>query len=175
MAGSKIDQAVGNVKEKDIKNLHKAIKRKKKHDPLSFFKYLTIVFFVLVIISVFVLWNLNIIGAQNSEQYSGKSKVYLISYCSILKLGCQTSKLENGSVVLNIRNNFNEDIYIEEVSFGDCSTKVDMPLEPSAETTILAFCEDYGDVEVDYVGSTDLAHSTRGTVFFLGDMTNIFG
>ena len=30
MAGSKIDQAVGNVREKDLKKLHKELKRKKK-------------------------------------------------------------------------------------------------------------------------------------------------
>jgi len=173
MAGSKIDQAVGNVKEKDLKNLHKTIKRKKK-DPLRFFKVLTIAFSFLAVIFIVVLWNVNVIGAKTSEQYSGESKVYLISYCSIWKLGCQTSKLENGSIILNLRNNFKEKIHLEEVSFGDCSTKVDTTLESGGETIILAFCEDYGDVEVSYERLSGLIHKSRGTILYLVDVTNIF-
>ncbi len=175
MAGSKIDQAVENVREKDLKNLHKEIKRKKKRDPLGFFKTLTIVFFVLAVISIFVFWKFNIIGIHTSNPYGGKPRVHLLSYCSIWKLGCQTSKLENGSIILTLRNNFNEEIDVEEVSFGDCSAKVDVPLEAKDETTILAFCENYEDVEVTYERSSGLIHRSSGTIFFFVDMTNIFG
>lgn len=175
MAGSKIDQAVKKVKEEDIKKLHKEIKRKKKRNPLGFFKTLTIVFFVLAVISVFVFWKFNIIGVHTPNPYGGKPKLYLLSYCSIWKIGCQTSKLENGSIILTLRNNFNEKINIEEVSFGDCSIKVDVPLEAKGETTILAFCENYGDVKVIYGRSSGLTHRSKGIIFFFADMTDIFG
>ena len=175
MAGSKIDQAVKKVKEEDIKKLHKEIKRKKKHKPLRFFKLLTIVFFVLAIISVFVFWKFNIIGVHTSGQYGSKPKAYLLSYCSIGKLGCQTLKLENGSIILTLKNNFNEKIDVEELSFEDCSTKVDVPLEVKGETTILAFCENYGDVKVTYEKSSGLTHRSKGIIFFFADMTDIFG
>ena len=175
MAGSKIDHVVRNVREKDLKKLHKEIKRKKKHKPSGFFKLLTIVFFVLTIISIFVFWKFNVIGIHTSNPYGSKPKIYLLSYCSIWKLGCQTSKLENGSIILTLRNNFNEKINIEEVFFDNCSIKVDMPLEVKSETTILAFCEDYGYIGVTYEKSSGLIHRSRGTIFFFADMTNIFG
>lgn len=175
MAGSKIDEAVGRVKEKDLKNLHKAIKARKKHDPLRFFKFLTLVLLILTIVFVFIFWKFNVAGIQTSDQYGDKSKVYLISYCSIWKLGCQTSKLENGSIVLNLENDFNEAIRIEEISFGDCSTKVDKYLVGKGKTTILIYCEDYKDMEIKYGKVLGLIHKNKASVFYFLDLTKMFG
>ena len=174
MAGSKIDEAVGRVKEKDIKNLHKVIKARKKHDSLKFFKFLTLVLFILTIVFIFIFWKFNVAGIQTSDQY-GKSKVYLLSYCSIWKLGCQTSKLENGSIVLNLENDLNEAMRIETISFGDCSTEINIDLKGGDKTTILIYCAFYKDMEITYGRLSGLIHKNKASAFYFLDLTKMFG
>ena len=180
MAKSKIDKAVGSITESEIKSLHKIIKPRKEHDPLKFFKNLTIIAVILIIIFIFLFWKFNVVDLPTFKQYGGKSKVHLLSYCGIEKFKCKTSELENGSVVLNIKNNFNEVVALKEVSFGDCIKKYNITLSSKDspgikdKAGIEVFCKSYKDMNVVYQRDGGIEHKSKGKVFYFLDLTRVF-
>ncbi|MEK6848441.1 MAG: hypothetical protein AABX65_02310 [Nanoarchaeota archaeon] len=180
MAKSKIDKAVGSITESEIKSLHKGIKPRKEYDSLRFFKNLTIIAVILIIIFIFLFWKFNVVDLPTFRQYGGKSKVHLLSYCGIEKFKCKTSKLENGSITLDIKNNFNEIAAIKEVSFGDCTKKYDITLGSKGSSgvkdkaSIEVFCKSYKDMKVVYQRERGIEHKSEGKVFYFLDLTRMF-
>src|SRR3989338_4293643 len=178
MAKSKIDKAVGSITESEIKSLHKIIKPRKEHDPLKFFKNLTIIAVILIIIFIFLFWKFNVVDLPTFKQYGGKSKVHLLSYCGIEKFKCKTSKLENGSIALDIKNSFNEIAAIKEISFGDCTKKYDIILgsrgSSKDKAAIEIFCKSYEDMSMVYQREMGIEHKSEGKVFYFLDLTMMF-
>ena len=148
--------------------------KKGMQDPLKFLKILTIIAVIFALVLIFLLWKFNVVDFQAFKEYKGKSRAHLLGYCDIEKFRCKTTKLENDSIILNIKNNFNEYVSIKEVSFGTCANNYDILLKMEDKAQILLFCEDYKDMKVVYQRSGGIVHESEGRVFYFLDMTSIF-
>lgn len=174
MAESKLDEAIGSITEKELKSLHKVIKPRKEHNPLKFFKFLTIAVVILILLFIFLFWRFNVVDLPTYKQYEGKSRVYFLTYCDIAKFRCETSKLQNDSIIINIENKFNEIIGIKEISFGNCTNKYDVVLSLNGKTQVTVSCENYRDMNLIYGRESGISHKSEGKVSYILDLSKLF-